>query len=463
MTRNEINGFIHDLERKYPVAEWSYNGMDIWPLIKVDLFFRLHRTYHKSNSVIARPQTVFKRLSGIVQNTVYAIANYFRLQFHTSSIETIYCGAAAHRSMTTEGFVNRFFYPLIRSKPENSCLELEYGRKSQHKYPDSANILFLDQLYYLFKIRNTFRVFERNFQPAEFDSFYDEIQRHIRISYYEYVKLIRSRMRFIITCSDMFSWIFKTVKPASVYGLCYYSDEMFGMHYAANRLGIANYDMQHGGQGPLHNMYNYSATKDRGYNILPETFLCWDESSAETLRTWTDSTFHKVIVSGNPWIDYVRSMAGKYRLPAGRLILFTLQDTIPEDYIFDAIENSVDTYHWWFKLHPAHTSIQRDIATELAKRKLTGKVFLDENDNIPLPVLLAKACVHISGFSGSILEAAIQQTPTIIIHPLGVENFEPLIQSGQAFSCLTKQAKRLVAAIDTCSLPHVVENNIKIK
>ena len=38
-SRAEIKDFIVSLESKYPVNSWKFNGIHLWPILRIDIFF----------------------------------------------------------------------------------------------------------------------------------------------------------------------------------------------------------------------------------------------------------------------------------------------------------------------------------------------------------------------------------------------------------------------------------------
>src|SRR5690606_9457271 len=122
-------------------------------------------------------------------------------------------------------------------------------------------------------------------------------------------------------------------------------------------------------------------------------------------------------MGGNPWIAYVTQNGGHYTFPTSRhIILYTLQyDDIPP-HVIEAIKSTPQQFQWWIRLHPRKLQA-KSIITELLLRSEVNPCHfeIEKATNYPLPIILAKSYVHVSGSSGSIIEAAEMGVFSIIV------------------------------------------------
>ena len=222
------------------------------------------------------------------------------------------------------------------------------------------------------------------------------------------------------------------------------------MHYAANKLNIKNIDVQHGAQGPLHIMYNFSNAPITGYNTVPNIFWCWDKASANTIHQWVDKQdYHKVIIKGNPWINFQLLSLKNEKLSDKKIVLYTLQEEFLDQYILDAIKTTGFKYEWWLRLHPRMLGAKDNIQKQLDKEKLLDYVEIDKATALPLPILLKNSSVHISKYSGSIIEAVQVNTPNIIIDRIGLETYGDYVESGDAQVVISNNAEELSNMIES--------------
>ena len=51
MTRKEAIEILNSLEQKYPVDQWTIDGITVWPVIKIDLFFKWFNKYYSKELI----------------------------------------------------------------------------------------------------------------------------------------------------------------------------------------------------------------------------------------------------------------------------------------------------------------------------------------------------------------------------------------------------------------------------
>lgn len=453
MKRKEVISFLLDIEEKYAVQSWKIGDIDMWPVFKMDVFFRWYKVQNTNESqtkiVTYKNGIRLKRFF----HSVYTLLK-FKFQKKTK-LGDIYCGSEAHRIEYNGAFINRYFWPFISKSNKENYLELEYGlRKIGKTYLNQDKVLFVENYYLFYYFLN---LFDR--KPVadlpNYEEVVDEVERKITKLPSTYKNIMYSRYRAIYIYSRIFKMIFKKFRPENVYGLCYYNNVMFGMHCAANSMGVNNIDMQHGGQGPLHPMYNFREFDLQArWSSLPKTFWCWDEASHNQIEKWTKtSQYHNSINGGNPWISYVLESETIQKINSNkRIILYTLQEPSIDTYIIETIKyaSNLGPYCWWLRLHPRMISSGSVIKDKLLSHGLTDDTFeIEKASSYPLPLILANSVIHISKYSGSIIEAVQLNVPTMIIDEIGVESFGHYIESGDAVDATSKNPVDLASIIES--------------
>ncbi|MCB0764805.1 MAG: hypothetical protein KDB84_08880, partial [Flavobacteriales bacterium] len=141
------------------------------------------------------------------------------------------------------------------------------------------------------------------------------------------------------------------IGPRHVFVTCWYASENMAMAHACHERGIPCTDMQHGVQGPAHLAYGaWHHLPAAGCSSIPSSFWCWDEASAQHIRSWAPEHAHLAYVGGSPWLE---ENAGAAPATPGT-ILFTMQplmETIPPG-LGHAIRNDGTDLTWVFRLHP---------------------------------------------------------------------------------------------------------------
>jgi hypothetical protein len=448
MTRKEMLLLLADIEKTIPVWEWKYGDMNIWPIIKRDIFFMFFNNKEDIVSPIKpRKGRILIRLGKLSSSFFYLLAVKFR---KTEKITTLYCGAAAHRVDFESNFINRYFFPFTQLN-ETKYIQYEYGPviKSK-KYKNNESIIYVNKLHLIFKL---FRKFKNKPKLNLFK--WNELQYCVLersgLDLSNYYKRLPVKLDSLMAYADASSLLLKKYCPETITGLCYYNEAMFAMHYMANKMNIENFDVQHGGQGSLHSMYTFANFPIGGSNVLPKTFWCWDQVSAKHIKSWLDSqNYHRVEVNGNPWINFqLEKYSNQEILSKEKIILYTLQERELEEYILKTIKLTPESFVWWIRLHPRMLDAKANIERQLELIGCKDKVEIVKATHYPLPVLLKESFVHISKFSGSIIEAVLVNTPNIIIDEVGVEIYEDYIVSGNAHTVLTKNAEDLLSRILT--------------
>ena len=238
---------------------------------------------------------------------------------------------------------------------------------------------------------------------------------------------------------------------SAVYQATYYDPVGLAINAAANQLEITTYCVQHGGQSRNNPAFGqWTNLPLKGYEMLPDIFLCWDKESANTITEWAPVTkYHQTQVKGYKWPELWRDGKIKYskilqlrQLAAGRLnILYTMQPSIghPPIMIDEMIKQFPKGVNWWFRLHPRQLGSQ--VEFDLQQMYYDSKnIFVLEATFEPLPALMVNMDLHLTSFSSCVYEAMMFNIPTIFINRMGQEYFNEAIQSGKAELCLTSKA-----------------------
>lgn len=462
MNREELVAFLNELEDSFPVDKWIVNGIHIWPLLKINLFLKyLFTNIEKrknaemsekasGNGIYLKIVTLFKS----IRKTLQLIS--FRR--NTTKRVILLSEAPPHYSSWNGKKVNRFFYPLERyldvNYPDYKMSKVGFSGVFDATYHDHSNILNLSDYYYSFKLLSIF--FKKKYRTdlPQFTEFAAKLNSKFEsfVGNEEQLLIdIKRQVRKLDVYQQIFSLLLKKIQPELVFELCYYSEPNFALNIACRNHKIPTIEIQHGGMGPLHICYSgWKKFPENGYQILPDNIWTWDEVSNNLIEDWVkNQDYHKVFLAGMPWIDFLledTSSAFKFDSSKG-IILYTIQRDYIEDYIYEAIQKTPEKYVWWLRLHPTKLDAKKHIEKQVNTRGLSDKVEISNATSIPLPIILSNCSIHISGYSGSINEAAIMGVKTIILEDIGVEVFQNLVLNGEAISCIGKDANILIEII----------------
>ncbi|HEY5750346.1 MAG TPA: hypothetical protein VIU12_29980 [Chryseolinea sp.] len=461
MKRSQVVDILNGVEDKFDVSSWRVLGVDVWPLLKIQTFlFWFEKNEQEKRQAPAQKPDRKGRMTNVFR--LFKSAYWWVIFFMTRQRKRshLFSGADGHRVVFQGKSVNRYFDPLM------DLLEDEHGEHPLLLEQSTFNAAcyradrMIDLNYFyplaniIVKTRHKQSVVNALKNMPELNAAIEHLEAAFPTLGQGYIKRQMTYMiQTIVVWGFIFDRIFARTKPAYVFGLCYYSLKMYGMNLSAHRQGITSVDMQHGTQGSLHVAYgSFKKVPKDGYTIMPKIFWCWDASSVSAIETWsTKQNFHKVMLGGNPWIQYLDSdkVANPLRDYHKRIILYTLQPLEPllEDYIIAAIKNTPDEFEWWLRLHPRQLQDKGRLLGILEHHAISGKVKVDEALEYPLPQILRAGSVHLSKFSGAIIEAALMNTPNIILDEIGVAAFQAEMEEGKAVAFLTGDGQALVKLI----------------
>ncbi|CAM4240041.1 hypothetical protein [Gillisia hiemivivida] len=433
MNREQYAELINKLEESYPVNDWKIKGVNVWPLIKMRLSFAYHNSSTKKHT-----ETRLAKLRKIFIGIFYIVKFFFTKKNNKQA--KLFCLAPHFRYYDGRKFINRYFNRLIDDclKSDSSFYFAEYGNtKSFYRknldYPDVT--IYLEGIKYISLIIREF-TWKKHLKDSKWEHFEDFIEEvndklgRLTINKSDIVK----QFAYI----DLLKYFYKKVlfkyNVQEIYILCYYVSEMYAMNLAASEMNLSNYDIQHGGQGNLHFAYaNYNVVPLKGYKLLPKYFWVWNRASGDEIENWTrKQNYHKVFHGGNPWIDYCIKNLSPEVSSGKKIILYTLQpigEKLIDEYIIEAIKKTPRNYVWWLRLHPRQLGEKSKLEQVLFKEGINCLVNIEDATKLPLPGILNETSVHLSKFSGSILEAFMMSKKSIILSSIGVETYPEVVDS----------------------------------
>lgn len=229
--------------------------------------------------------------------------------------------------------------------------------------------------------------------------------------------------------TELWYQILEKAKPRCVIGIL--PDKY--LCRAGKKMGIPVYDLQHGAIGdadPYYGTINRMTTPPENF---PDGFLCWDNQSSSIIAEWAQKQGIRTIIVGNPWFlrfvnvqpedILVKESAEEVKIIKSNqpCIVVSLQwgledrypDKMTNGVLIDALErvilDTINIYNWIIRLHPVQLrSHEKDITLNYLRHTFGDEktqLWLDASE-IPLPVLLSKADLHLTYESAVVIESA---------------------------------------------------------
>ncbi len=453
---------IVEVEQSFDVNSLSYDDLEIWPLIRLELWKKLVSGGTSGEKQISKSERSLFGLRQIVNtstpfNEVVLKARRF-LSFrklHTEQLPQLrrnspkeiafFSRIGEHRDYLNGKLYNKFIDPiidLIRGEFRFIKIELEHDHGTV--FSDRYEMTFhLNPNYNIFRQR-LFGQFIPQKHISNFDKFKDmviELDGDIHLDERYFV----NQTRHLKNYKEYFKEILTILRPRTVFFVCYYGIETMALVWCCRDMGIKTVDIQHGKQGKYHGLYTHWTKIPRhGYKLLPDFFWCWGEESKSNIGKWHPKgcVHHRPLVGGDRWlakwaegyVDEIDPERRKFYESLGqfdRVILVTLQtfdDPLPS-HLVSAMRSSPGSWMWLIRLHP----LQKQIADKICHiMRLDGirNFEIERSTDYPLYELLRHISHHITCFSSVCYEALAFKIPTTIVHPVGLQLYMDYINKG---------------------------------
>lgn len=425
---------LSDIEKNNDVYSLKYKKTDVWPIFKTSLFF----FNHKNSDAPIKPVFYIKILKKtgkfLFLNFFYSFILRIRVLNSLKKTDYIFAGYHAHRTFYENKSMNKFFDPIM------DFLENEMSAKTisfEHEFSG------IQKLYYKKKrVLNVSRLISYYRTLVKKDKFESNILDGAIDIYSKKTNLnkIDLKEKIDLDLNEIFFWknlwidILDKTNPKAVFTLCYYNPKLFGLILAANEKNICTVDIQHGSQGKYQPCYSFSNYKKS--NSLPNVFWVWDSTSKLSLENIFKEKEQKVIVGGNPWIDFLSQNSNEQLTETRKIILHSLQpglDIILSETILQSIKSTDEDYVWYLRLHPRMTKRELNVIKKLViDNNIQHKVVIDLATSLPLPLILRSTFALVSHYSGVLIEAYLCGVPiNIVIDLMGAQTYSEYLDDGK--------------------------------
>jgi hypothetical protein len=438
-SHQDIKNYILQLEARFPVDLWKANGIDLWPHIRIKIYYHLIKLLGESTSTSssvenASNQHRFCKIRDYIKTFLY----YLSFQFKLSKKKLIFFGLQSHKIYKDGMWFNRFFDSMI----DHHCIlqevytfELNDVLKPSYNQQNTFDLnLLLKFDSYIMKLKR--KLLRSKIQNSELTiSNLQEFNRILKkeewyTDYLDFSETSLNLWSLKIECwESFFKKVFTKTKPKKIIFLSYYGfDSIAAAMSAANKLNIRTVDLQHGPQTNIHMAYcSWSKIPNEGFNTMPKEYWNWDNISKMNLESWW-SIKNGVKVIGHPWLAYHMNKIGSRRSVPDN-VLYTLQifDCANLPYFFpnkviECLKSS--NFIWKLRVHPRNENNLEKLVDFLKVNKVNPSGFIIESSkDVSLYKSLSNCILHITNYSGCFIEANMLGIQSVVIDEIGLDMF----------------------------------------
>lgn len=450
LNQKKIKEIILEWEQKFPVNEWQIQGIDIWPFLRIKLYIFLLNldTEKKSSHIPDKPligkgpfhKNIIRDLKRII--TAKKMLNEFFKSLKPKRI--VFFGSHFHRTRHNEILFNRFFDSMVDAHQlQDDVYMVEFGKIYEKNY-NQKSIQPLHKFLDQYKLIEKFKMLL--FSPGKesqnlngFETFYEQLYKRFPASKMLNISLeaLNKWAQKVNRSKGFFINFYNRTRPEKIIFLSYYGyDDLAAAILAAHELGIKTIDFQHGPQTNVHMAYSsWNKHPERPYNIMPLEYWTWDQKSKVNIEEWAQKTqLIQVRNVGHPYLAYYNNKISFEEI--GKYIFFSLQ-TLSLEEMFPAVlldYMKESKLQWILRTHPRNNFTKKELESFLKMNKIYQNSYkIEDALNNPLPESLVGARLHITNFSGCVIEAGMLNIPSLIIHETGKEIFQAYIDEKSVF------------------------------
>lgn len=452
-TQEDIKQLIIDIEQKWPVDSWNINGIDIWPYIRIKIYIDFLVQMNKSDSSTETNKKTEKEKANFLLRyflmTIKITGAFVRLISFFLMLKNkkiLFFGSHIHRVVNEGVYFNRFYDSMIEHhKLDDEVYMVEYQKTYNKMYNPGAVIELKKHLndYTLFS--KVFSVFNKKKNTIYLEG-YDDFYLWLSLHFFE-LKKVKISQKDLINWSNkikslktFYRLFYKKVKPSKIVFLGYYGlDDLTAALLVGNDLKITTIDFQHGPQTNIHMAYtSWTKVPKEGFNIMPVEFWNWDLRSKSSIEKWASKT-HNVEsrLVGQPFVSYYLNKYKNIEQSDEKQIFYSLQTTpfSIEDMITPKIISLIkkSNLKWIFRLHPRSNISLQSLNDFLMLNNIGDKAVTQDAFQTPLPESLASSFLHVTNYSGCLIEAYLMGIPSLLIHNMGKEMFNLYIDNKKVF------------------------------
>lgn len=430
--------FINKIEKNFCVDTWEIDGVEIWPIVRNNLFQYLTNDKQKKNKnnvnvIVNKVYILIKQLYVCLKLKIFdrkksndLYKNYEVLISSSNITRTILLDNQTLYDTNCDPF-----YDILQKDYNLKVFILEYFAIDKQNLPRYSNSKCLNTIFLKALLLSKFYLLKKHDLKL---SKYEEFKRFLEKNKIPMTLVsennITKNIVFYNLLSQYLLKILKEKKIKLVLMLCYYSAQNFALSLACHKLNIPCIDIQHGcAGGSLHVMYySWLNIPKEGFKLLPSGFWCWDREDAQAIKDWAYKENKPIIIKGGrlirkQWCDTNSALYRSYFEKINRhitnklnknmkIILVSLQPGIIYPNWFINIIRNDNSHIWIIREHFISDNNQSNLMNNL---KGMGHVLITESKDYPLEFLLTIINLNITYYSSVIIDAEYFSKPSIML------------------------------------------------
>ncbi|WP_303317382.1 hypothetical protein Q4Q34_01105 [Flavivirga abyssicola] len=445
--QESIKNNIIAIEKQFSVDKWKIGGIDVWPYIRIILYMSFLTQSNQSlghNDSIKKTKGKALLLRKIGLPFLFIKAFFSQLIFFSKlkKKKILFFGSHIHRVKQNGEYFNRFYDSIVDYyKLYNNVYMIEYQKVYENSFNKKAVINLskeLNNYKLLRKLERYKKPLNHSVSLEGYDTFLDTLKSFdldigsMRITKEYLVKWTAK----IVSIQPFFKRFYEKTNSEKIVFLGYYGlDDLYAALITANQMNIKTVDFQHGPQTNVHMAYSHwtKLPKD-GFNTMPIEFWNWDKESKENIHSWSKNTTNvKPLVFGQPYLHYWLKH-NKNSKEEEKIILYSMQ-TSPLDLFTDKLVSLIkqSEYKWVLRLHPRNKTAIQKLNHFLKKNEISNNTIIQDAYSVPLPKVLSNSILHITNYSGCVIEAQMMGVTTVLVHQIGLEMFMDYIDDSQVY------------------------------
>lgn len=421
-----ISKEVEQIEGSSISTSIDFNEVSLWPILRIGFYMSRKRELSGYNNSKTTGKVVNHFKNYLVKKIIgfkssYSIQNKTRLYF----------GANTHRSRLNGKFLNRYFSHKIT----NSSILIEYDN----------SILFLDK-----NSVDIWSLIQRSQFESEVLKLNQNSELQERLLYFKSIfkNLYEDVIAFtinVLAYQNLFKKLFEESSVEEIFFLSYYSAPSFGACIAANHLNIKTIEVQHGPIGKYHLAYSPGEYFDfKISKTTPYEIHLWHTNFLPVVN----QMFYKSCVTGNYYLNEYRVAKMRTDMPLKILISLQPKDSnIPEIYQ-TVITEFKETYCLVIRLHP-RIKKNKSLNSALRTYRKMG-IKISDPYSTPLHKDFENCVLHLTGYSGTTIEASSMNIPSILYDPKAKFFFQNFVDNKSIFFDFNKNREENLKLIYSC-------------